>query len=155
MVLWTPTLALKTFEVFHWIKCTLSPATLDTVLACSVCQYAVLSTFAENPDNGDDIVPFFVMALRIQPLCGQAFATLGASWFQCRFFSKPRVKINLYPPAVMSVFLSLTSKSQWCTIEIDLKLTVLLVHVAWKRRKWSRAWRGVYIAEIFTGDSIN
>ena len=48
------------------------------------------------------------------------------------------VKINFYPPPVMSFSLSLTSKSQWCTFEIDLKLTALLVDVAWKEKSQNK-----------------
>ena len=39
-----PTLALKTFEVVHCIRCTVSPAT-DAVFACSVCHSSASSTW--------------------------------------------------------------------------------------------------------------
>ena len=78
MVLRTPTLALKTFEVVRQIGCIFSSATLDTVFAKA--PHAIqLFRPVENPDSGDDIVFFFVVALTEDPTrFGRNLATPGA-----------------------------------------------------------------------------
>ena len=103
----------------------------DPVFACSVCHCPAVLTFVENPDNGDDIAPLLWPPLRIRPLCARDFAALGTGWSQCHRAASKSTS-TLHP--VMSFSLSLSSKSQWCTFEIDLKRTALLVHVAWNEK---------------------
>ena len=77
MVLWTPTLALKTFEVVHWIKCALSS----------------FVDFCGKSWHGDDTVPFFAVAHTEDP-------TLG----QCRIFFRSRARQNQPLPSTSDVF---------------------------------------------------
>ena len=113
MVLWTPTLALKTFEVVQWIKCALS-SFVDFCEILTWWWYCALFCGGPHWGSNSGAVP--------------------------NFFSQPRgVKINLYPLQQWCLFfLCLMSKSQWCTFEIDLKRTALLVDVARKEKSQNK-----------------